>query len=88
MTTNAYGYSKSETEIEPRLLLRRTSRDTYSTYLGEVEYMRVDIFNDLERVHKKHAAAARASNFDGCGCDYCEAVAPAMPSVETSDNAR
>lgn len=82
MTSKAYGYSEGETKIESRLLLRRTSRDTYSTYLGNVEYIRVDIFNDLERVYNQHVKQAQASNFDACGCDYCEAITASMPSAD------
>lgn len=65
-----------------RLLLRKISDDTFTTYLGDVEYVRTDVMDNLERVRRQHVEKAKQANFNDCGCAYCEALSPAEPSQE------
>jgi hypothetical protein len=74
---------KYEDQPEARLLLRRVRKDEYSTFLGNVEYVRVDILDALGLIRNRHIQEAKARNFNDCGCDFCEALSPIFPIAES-----
>jgi hypothetical protein len=64
------------------LLLRRISKENFSTFLGDTEYIRIDVLSDLECVRKHHIECAKSTGFDDCGCDYCEVLSPLLFPTE------
>jgi len=70
---------------DQNLLLRRISDETFTTYLGDIEYTRTSVLDDLRRVRTWHAAQARGRGLENCGCDYCAVLGFLLPEQEKTD---
>lgn len=68
--------------LRENLLLRQISEEGFTTYLGNVEYTRTDVLDDLKRVRTWHAALARGRGLNNCGCDYCAVLVFLSPPPE------